>query len=174
MRTLVLDPPPPQLEALLEQRRRTGTDKHDEVWEGVYHVIPVGGIAHSLVAQQLAVLLDAPARAHGLLVSTEFNLASSKDNYRVPDLGVHRDPQPVVWVPTAAIAVEVLSPDDDTWKKLPFYAQHEVDELLIVDPAERSVTWLALREGEYRPIEHSAILDLGASGLVERIDWPHA
>jgi len=173
MRTLVFDPPPPQLEALLDQRRRTGTDRHDEVWEGVYHMIPVAGIVHSLVAAQLAVLLDAPARASGLVVGTEFNLGV-KDNYRVPDLGVHRNPQPAVWVPTAAIAVEILSPDDDTWKKLPFYAQHEVDELLIVDPADRSVTWLALREGEYLPIEHSAILDLGASGLVERIDWPHA
>lgn len=172
MRTLVLDPPPPQLEALLEQRRRTGTDKHDEVWEGVYHMIPGPDIAHALVAQQLAVLFDAPARTHGLVVSTEFNLGSSKDDYRVPDLGVHRDPQLAVWIPTAAIAVEVLSPDDDTWKKLPFYARHEVDELLIVDPAERSVTWLVLREGEYRPIELSEVLELSASALAEQIDWP--
>jgi Uma2 family endonuclease len=171
MRTLVLDPPPPQVEALLEQRRRTGTDLHDEVWEGVYHVIPVGGIAHSLVAQQIGVLLDAPARASGLVVGAEFNLGD-EDDYRVPDLGVHRDPQLAVWVPTAAIAVEILSPDDDTWKKLPFYAQHEVDELLIVDPAERSVTWLALREGEYLPVDRSEILDLTADALAERIDWP--
>jgi Uma2 family endonuclease len=171
MRTLVLDPPPPQLEALLDQRRRTGTDLHDEVWEGVYHVIPVAGIAHSLVAQQIGVLLDAPARANGLVVGAEFNLGG-KDDYRVPDLGVHRDPQLAVWVPTAAIAVEVLSPDDDTWKKLPFYARHEVEELLIVDPAKRSVTWLALREGEHRPTEHSELLDLSASALAQRLDWP--
>lgn len=173
MRTLVLDPPPPQLEELLEQRRRTGVDKHDEVWEGVYHVIPVGNIPHSLVAAQLATLLSPPAHASGLAVSAEFNLGSNKDNYRVPDLGVHRNPQLAVWMPTAVIAVEVLSPDDDTWKKLPFYAQHEVDELLIVDPAARSVTWLGLHEGEYRPIEHSEVLDLGASALAEQIDWPH-
>ncbi len=171
MRTLVLDPPPPQLQELIAQRQRTGVDRHDEVWEGVYHMIPVAGIVHSLVAAQLAELLGAPARANGLVVGTAFNLGS-KDNYRVPDLGVHRDPQLAVWVPTAAIAVEILSPDDDTWKKLPFYARHEVDELLIVDPAEHSVTWLALREGEYRPSDRSAILDLGASALAERIDWP--
>jgi Uma2 family endonuclease len=171
MRTLVLDPPPPQLEEFLEQRRRTGADHHDEVWEGVYHMIPGPDLAHALVAQQLAVLLDAPARAHGLVVSTEFNLGA-KDDYRVPDLGVHRNPQLAVWIPTAVIAVEVLSPDDDTWKKLPFYARHEVDELLIVDPADRSVTWLALREGEYRPIDHSGVLDLSASALAQQIDWP--
>jgi Uma2 family endonuclease len=172
MRTLVLDPPPPQLEALLDERRRTGTDRHDEVWEGVYHMIPVAGIVHSLVAAQLAALLGAPARANGLVVGAGFNLGG-KDNYRVPDLGVHRDPQLAVWVPTAAITVEILSPEDDTWKKLPFYARHDVDELLIVDPSERSVRWLALREGEYRPVDRSEILDLAADALAQRIDWPN-
>lgn len=172
MRTLVLDPLPSQLEDLLEHRRRTGVDHHDEVWEGVYHVIPAAGIAHSLVAAQLAGLLGERARANGLVVGTEFNLGGSKDDYRVPDLGVHRDPQSAVWVPTAAIAVEVLSPDDDTWKKLPFYARQEVDELLIVDPADHSVTWLALRDGEYRPTDRSEILDLSAAALADRITWP--
>jgi hypothetical protein len=171
MRTLVLDPPPPQLQALVEQRRRTGADRHDEVWEGVYHMIPSAGIAHSLVAHQLAVLLDAPARANGLLVGTEFNLGS-KDDYRVPDLGVHRDPQLGARVATAAIAVEILSADDDTWKKLPFYARHEVDELLIVDPSDHTVTWLGLHGSEYRPIDHSAILNLSAGELARQIDWP--
>jgi Uma2 family endonuclease len=172
MRTLVLDPAPPQLQELIAQRQRTGADRHDEVWEGVYHMVPVAGIVHSLVAAQLAALLAASARANGLVVSAAFNLGV-KDDFRVPDLGVHRDPLLVVWVPTAAIAVEVLSPDDDTWKKLPFYAQHDVDELLIVDPAEHSVTWLALREGEYRPSDRSEILDLSADALAERIDWPN-
>ncbi|HEY4918185.1 MAG TPA: Uma2 family endonuclease [Solirubrobacteraceae bacterium] len=172
MRTLVLDPPPPQMEALIAQRQRSGTDLHDEVWEGVYHMIPVAGIAHSLIAAQLAALLGKAARANGLVVGAEFNLGS-KDDYRVPDLGVHRDPALAVWTPTAAIAVEVLSPDDDTWKKLPFYAQHEVDEMLIVDLAERSVTWLALNDGEYRPIDCSEILDLGADTLAGRLDWPN-
>jgi Uma2 family endonuclease len=171
MRTLVLDPQPPQLQELIEHRRRTGADRHDEVWEGVYHMIPTAGFGHSLIAAQLAVLLDAPARAGGLLVGVEFNLGV-KDDFRVPDLGVHREPQRGAWVPTAAIAVEILSPGDDTWEKLPFYARHEVDELLIVDPASHSVTWLGLREGEYRAIDHSEILDLGPSALAERIDWP--
>jgi hypothetical protein len=171
MRTLVLDPQPPQLEALIEQRRRTGADRHDEVWEGVYHMIPTAGIAHSLVAAQLVGLLHAPARANGLVVGTEFNLGSKQD-YRVPDLGVHRDPGLGVRVATAAIAVEIISAGDDTWKKLPFYASHDVDEVLIVDPAERSVLWLALRDGEYRPIDRSEILDLSTSTLAERIDWP--
>jgi len=171
MRTLVLDPPPPQLQALLERRRHTGADRHDEVWEGIYHMIPAASITHSLVAQQLAVLLDAPARANGLVVSAEFNLGSPND-FRVPDLGVHDEPRPGTWVPTATIAVEILSPEDETREKLPFYAAHKVAELLIVDPASHAVTWLALRKDEYRTIARSQILDLSAFDLAERIDWP--
>jgi Uma2 family endonuclease len=161
------------MQELLEHRRRTGADRHDEVWEGVYHVIPAASFAHSLVAQRLGVLLDAPARAAGLVVGTEFNLGV-KGDFRVPDLGVHRSEAHGTWIATAAIVVEILSPHDETWEKLPFYAAHDVEELLIVDPQARSVSWLALRDGEYRAIERSEILDLGASALVERIEWPRA
>jgi Uma2 family endonuclease len=172
MRTLVLDPPPPQLQELLERRRQIGADRHDEVWEGVYHMIPAPGTTHSLVVHQLAVLLDAPARANGLVVSAEFNLGST-NNFRVPDLGVHRELRPGTWITTAAIVAEVLSPEDETWEKLPFYAKHGVDEVLIVDPPSQSVTWLALHEGEYRPIDQSQVVELGASTLTGLIDWPH-
>lgn len=117
-------------------------------------------------------LLDAPARAAGLYVGLEFNVGLSKDDYRVPDLGVHRELRTEKWVPTAAIVVEILSPTDEAWQKLPFYAEHGVDELLFVDPVKRSVTWLALRDGSYDPVEHSALIELSASELAQRIDWP--
>jgi Uma2 family endonuclease len=171
MRTLVLDPPPPQLVELLERRRRMGADRRDEVWEGVYHVVPSPDTAHSLIVSRLVVLLDAPAREADLRVTVEFNMGV-KDDFRIPDLGIHRVTPRGVWLPTAAIAVEVLSPDDETWEKLPFYAEHEVDELLIVDPRARSVTWLALRDGEYRPADESEIVDVSAQELADGIEWP--
>lgn len=69
--------------------------------------------------------------------------------------------------------IEIISPGDESWEKLPFYAAHDVEEVLIVDPQGRSVSWLALEEGgEYRPVEHSGLLDLGAQGLAEQLDWP--
>ncbi len=172
MPTLILDPPPHGLEELFERRRRMGADRHDEVWEGVYHMVPGPGAPHSFVAQRVSVLLDAPARAAGLFVGLEFNVGVSKDNYRVPDLGVHRELRTEKWVPTAAIVVEILSSTDEAWRKLPFYAEHGVDELLLVDPGERSVAWLALRDGSYEPVERSALIELGASELAQRIDWP--
>jgi putative restriction endonuclease len=51
------------------------------------------------------------------------------------------------------------------WDRLPFYAAHRVDELLIVDPQQRSVSWLALQEGEYRPVERSRLIELGTGDL---------
>jgi hypothetical protein len=44
--------------------------------------------------------------------------------------------------------------------------------MLIVDPQERAVHWLGLADGEYRPIERSGLIDLGAAELAQRLDWP--
>ena len=46
------------------------------------------------------------------------------------------------------------------------------NEVLIVDPAERAVVWLGLREGEYRPLQRSGLIDLGPTELAEQLDWP--
>jgi hypothetical protein len=54
----------------------------------------------------------------------------------------------------------------------PTTAAHRVDEVLIVYPQEHAVHWLGLTGGEYRPIERSGLVDLGAIELAQRIDWP--
>ena len=171
--TLVCDPPPAEFKALLERRRSLGQDLLDEVWKGVYHMNPAPHQRHAHIAQQLAVLLDGPAREAGLVpMISIFNLGEPED-YRVPDGGVFRPGSSEVYVPTAELVVEIVSPGDETWQKLGFYAAHDVGELLIVDPQERSVQWLALQTGgEYQPIESSALIALGPAELAERIDWP--
>lgn len=171
MRTVISDPPPADFEALLERRRRWGADRHDEVWEGVLHVIPAPGQAHWMLDQQLAELLGAPARAAGLIAGGEFNLGCI-DDYRVPDRGLHRPEAAGNWCATAALVVEIVSPGDETWEKVPFYADHQVDELLIVDPQKRSVNWVVLKDGEYCPVQRSGLIDLGPLELADRIDWP--
>jgi Uma2 family endonuclease len=173
MPTLVLGAPPPELEALLERRRQAGVDRLDEVWQGVRHVVPGPSIEHADISQQLAELLGPPARAAGLRPTiSEFNLGESEHDFRVPDGGLHRPGAAGIWHATAALVVEILSPDDETWQKLPFFAAHDVDEVLIVDPAERTVTWLALRDGEYEPAGRSGLIELGASELAGQINWP--
>jgi hypothetical protein len=173
MTTLVLGSPPPELEALLERRRRAGVDRLDEVWEGVRHMVPGPSFEHGRVAHQLAVLLDGPARACGLVpVMHEFNLGESEHDFRVPDGGLHRPGAAGEWLQTAAVVVEILSPGDESRQKLGFYAEHHVDEVLLVDPAERKVTWLALRGGEYEAVQRSWLIELGPTELAEQLDWP--
>ncbi len=171
MPTLVMDPPPAEFEALIERRHRLGLDHHDEMWDGVYHMAPAPNVPHALTGGQLAMLLGQATRAKGLYMGLEFNLGV-RDDHRIPDLGIHRERPTGAWVLTAALVVEIVSPNDKSWEKLPFYAAHDVDEVLIVDPGTHSVDWLGLSDGDYHPIERSGLIDLGVSDLVEQIDWP--
>jgi Uma2 family endonuclease len=170
--TLVRDPQPAEFEALLERRRQLGQDLFDEVWEGVLHMNPAPHSSHGRVDAELARLLHEPAREAGLRHTGPINLGEAED-YRVPDRALLRPGPDAVYQPTAAIVVEIVSPEDDTWKKQAFYAAHRVDELLIADPQERRVYLLALQpSGEYAPAEQSELIGLTAAELAEQIDWP--
>jgi Uma2 family endonuclease len=173
VRTLILEPSSAGLDELLERRRASGLDRLDEVWEGVRHMVSAPSGEHADIAQQLAVALDGPSRAAGLIPAMhEVNLGVSEHDYRVPDGGLHRQRPRGVWHATAALVVEILSPDDESWDKLPFYARQGVDEVLLVDPRERTVHWLGLADSTYTPIERSRLIALGAAELAARIDWP--
>ncbi len=172
MATFVRDPEPVELQQLRERRERLGLDHYDEVWEGVLHMNPPPAVEHQYIVQQLYDLLGPLARRVGLVPLFQvFGVGEGRDNYRVPDGGLFRSRPHGVWQETAALAIEVLSPDDETWAKFEFYAAHEIDELLIVDPKERAVQWFALLEGKYKPIDRSGLIDLGPAELAEQIDW---
>jgi Putative restriction endonuclease len=171
MRTVVLGPPPPELDALIARRRSLGLDTHDEVWKGEYHMAPAAHASHGWLDDQLAVLLHPLARAAGLGGTGPFNLGQP-DDFRVPDRGLHRQRPNAVWVSTAAVVVEIESPDDETWDKLDFYAEHGVDELLIVSAEARSVTWLVLTDGRYERVDESRLLGSKSGTLADRIEWP--
>ncbi len=86
--------------------------------------------------------------------------------------GLHRPGTDGVWLPTAALVIEIVSSDDESWVKLPFYAQQGVDEVLIVDPQKRSVDWLR-RVGEgYAAVDRSGLIELDGDELAHLIDWP--
>jgi Uma2 family endonuclease len=172
--TLVLDDPPPrELRELLERRKRSGLHRLDEVWEGVLHMVPAPSHGHASISQQLAELLGPLARASGLEPTmAELNLGEDMEDFRVPDGALHRPGATGTWHPTAALVVEIVSPGDESWQKLPFYAAHDVDEVLIVDPQERTVHWLALDGGEYRETPRSALIELGPTELAEQLAWP--
>lgn len=70
------------------------------------------------------------------------------------------------------MVVEIVSPDDETWDKLGFYAAHTVDKLLIVDPQQRTVTCLGLEAGRYVPLAASGLLRVSTDELAQQIVWP--
>lgn len=171
VRTIVLGERPPELQRLIDLRRSRGQDLHDEVWGGVYHMAPTAHSWHGYLEWQFALAMQPYAQAAGLVATGAFNLGVP-DDFRVPDGGLHRGLPSGVWIDTAALVVEVLSPDDETWEKLPFYARHGVDEVLIVDGHARRITWLARPGGEWLEVTHSAVLDVDVASVIRAIAWP--
>jgi len=171
--TLIRDPQPVEFEQLLERRRALGLDLRDEVWDGVYVMNAAPAEGHGDIAQQLAELLGPHARRAGLVPRLSiFNLGEA-DDYRIPDGGLLRERTNGVYAPTAALVVEIVSPDDESWSKLSFYAARHVDEILIVDLAQHRVDWLKLTSaGKYEPVERSGLIDLGPEALAAELDWP--
>lgn len=158
-------------EAWLARRRAQGLDGRDEVWEGVYHVAPHEHSRNGLLMSQLIALLGRPAHDAGLVTGGAFNLGEHND-FRVPDLGYHRQPfEPVLYVPTAALVIEVLSPGDESEAKLPFYAAHGVDEVWFVDPLARTVVVRALCGTVYTVQQRSDLLGITAADLEQRLTW---
>lgn len=161
----------PQLATLIEQRQRLGHDRFDEVWDGMYVMAPDPTGEHAELAAQLAVLLYPRARSRGLVVTAAFNLGVPRD-FRVPDLGVHRERPRGAWQPSAAVVVEVLSPRDRVYEKFGFYAVHGVDEIVIVRPVEHDVEFWRSRDARYERVEASEVLGVSPETLAGELDWP--
>jgi Uma2 family endonuclease len=171
MATVLLGQPPADFQEALDRRHALGLDLYDEVWEGTYTVAPAPSLGHAILDSQMARILGPFADRAGLVESGPFNLGAPGD-YRVPDRGMHMAPSTGVWTTTAALVVEIVSPDDASWDKLGFYASHGVDEVVIVDPGERSVAWLELRDGTYHAVSHSSVLGTDVEALATAITWP--
>jgi Uma2 family endonuclease len=129
---------------------------------------------HQLLATDLVVYLRRVAERRGMVIAGEagvFDPAITEPlhwSYRVPDLvmatmdrlserGVEG---------AAALVVEVLSPDDESREKIPFYARVGVRELWLIHPFTRAFELYELRERELVPrnpeggVFRSPVLDL--------------
>jgi Uma2 family endonuclease len=168
---VVLGPWPPELQSLIERRHVLGLDLFDEVWEHEYHMAPAAHPWHGIVDRSLAVCLGPLAEARGLIGSGPFNLGSP-DNYRVPDAGYHRGVPNTTFVATAAVVIEVVSPDDETFAKFTFYATHHVDEILVADPIARRIRCWHLRDVAYEEADQSELLGVRIHDLESGIAWP--
>lgn len=173
MKTVVIGPRPAELDAVITRRHALGQDTHDEVWEGDYHMAPAAHQWHGYVQIRLLMALDAFITRSGLTAVLEFNLGDPT-SFRVPDGGVVRELSNSVWVDTAAMVIEVVSPGDESWEKFEFYAAHGVDEVLIADPAERTISIFVRSGTAYDRTDRSQLLAVSAQELHDSIEWPGA
>ncbi len=171
MRTTFVMDPPTEVEDWLERRRALGQDLYDEVWEGEYHVAPAPTWRHADVQAQLIRILGPFADRAGLYVGGPGNIGEGRD-YRVPDLAFLRGREVAVRASTAAIVVEVMSPNDESRAKLPFFFRIGVEEVVLVDPDGRTAEWFARGRDSFEPVDGSALLGITSAELAETIDWP--
>lgn len=134
----------PYMERRLKaERQMSGSDRLDEVWDGVYFMPPLANNEHQFFQTQLAIVLqmalgslDQGTAFAGINVSDREK--GWQKNYRCPDVavvlpgckarncGTH-------WFGGPDFAVEIMSPKDRSRDKLPFYGAVGVRELLLID-----------------------------------------
>jgi Uma2 family endonuclease len=177
MKAVVADVP----EMLMQWRARSGADQWDEMWEGVLHMPPVPNREHQDFEFGLeAWLRQHWARPRGNKVYHQINLSGRSDwthDYRIPDLVLltparsHIDRNEYFQGPPEVV-VEIHSPDDEAYEKLPFYAKLGVPEVWILDRDSKTPEVFILREGEYRqqPPDASGWVASPATGIETRAE----
>lgn len=118
---------------LLEHRRRLGLDKRDERWAGEWRLVNPPKNWHSHLDVDLLMVLGPLAKSRGLRPGTTNGIFGADDDWRVPDQ-VYARPEATygdAGMARAELVVEIRSPGDDSYRKLPFYAER-VREVLIL------------------------------------------
>jgi Uma2 family endonuclease len=166
VRVMWMDAP----EALLDERRRRGLDVRDEMWDGVLHVVPPPGGPHQGLSSEFFLVAGAIAKRRGLVPRMETGLFRAADDYRVPDQ-LYCRPEHLSdrGAEGAELVVEVRSPDDETYRKLPFYAALGVREVLVLHPAPRRAELYRLVEDQLLPVQADAAGELASDVLGVRV-----
>ena len=129
-------------EQIREDRRLRGSDRWDEVWEGVYVMAPLPNDEHQELQAELVAILQVTVKWTGLGdIRAGVNVSDREDwtnNYRCPDVAAFMKGTTAVnrgtfWLGGPDFAVEIVSPDDASRDKLEFYGSVGVRELLVVD-----------------------------------------
>lgn len=128
---------------LLAEREVSGADRYDEVWEGVYVMSPMPNDEHQMLVGRLTRILDEVVADPGLgQVRPGINVSDRveewRTNYRVPDVAVFLKGSRAInhesfWLGGPDLAIEIVSPGDQTRDKLAFYADVATTELLVIE-----------------------------------------
>jgi Uma2 family endonuclease len=172
MRAVLVD-----AESEIDRRRRLGIDKKDELWDGVWHLVNAPKVWHQRLNLDMGYVLLPLARGRGLEPLLDSGVIDDiEKNFRIPDQ-IYARPADVGedGVTSAGLVVEVRSPRDESYEKLPFYAERGVTEVLIVHQ-DRRFELYRLAEGEYHPAKDGRSTVLGVTfstvdGPKLRIAW---
>ena len=156
MATLIIDPHAER--RLRRQRQRNGTDRWDEVWNGVYVMSPLPNDQHQDIGLGIATALRRAVQQNGLGVVRHGTNVSDRrtdwvKNYRCPDVAVFLTGNPAEnlsthWFGGPDLAIEIVSPRDRSRRKLPFYARVATQEVLILDRNPWRLELYRLTNGE--------------------------
>ena len=153
-------------DAELEDRRRRGLDRFDEMWEGVLHIAPSPLYEHQRIVTALAVFLQPICQRHGrgelVLAINVFDEASAQENYRIPDFSfVAKGREQILsrdgirgGGPDAVI--EVRSPYDETYDKFPFFARLGVREVIVIHRDTKQPEIYRLAGSQYVAVQTDA------------------
>jgi Uma2 family endonuclease len=159
MKAVVLEMP----KRWLAERQTSDASQWDEMWEGVLHIANnPSGEQQDIEGDLASYLKRRWARPLGGLVRTQANLTTPDDeadwrsNYRIPDivllspdrLHIDRDTH---MVGAPLVCVEIRSPGDETYEKLPFYAALGVPEVWVIDRHTKRPEVFRLTDGAYQP-----------------------
>jgi Uma2 family endonuclease len=150
---------PVALPDVLAWRKQTGSDQWDEMWDGVLHMPPIPNIEQ----QNLEAVLETYfrhrwARALGAKAYHQVALTPVggwPKNYRVPDLVLLLPQRFAIdrneyFEGAPDVAVEIHSPGDESYEKLPFYAQLGVPEVWIIHRDTKEPEIHVLKRGRSR------------------------
>jgi Uma2 family endonuclease len=148
-------------EHLRAQRIATGADRWDEVWEGTYMMTPLPNIEHQEIAGGLLSVIRQIVDRGQAIVLPGTNVSDRElgweHNYRCPDVAVYLTGTAAKncathWCGGPDFAVEIVSDDDRTRDKIPFYSQVGTRELLIVERDPWRLELLRLDTAELRSV----------------------
>ena len=149
---------------LRAEREAEGLDRWDEVWNGVYLIMPLPNLEHQEIATDLAGDLRPFVKPGGGRVFAGCNVTDIADpaidwrtNFRCPDVAAYLPGNPAIdrgshWYGGPDVAVEIVSRGDRSRQKLAFYARVGVKELLILDRNPWSLELYRLTDGELRSV----------------------
>ena len=166
-------------DSIVRERRRLDIDKQDERWDGEWHFVNPPKLWHPRLNADLLLALAPLAKALGLdpFGDSTGIFADLETDWRIPDQVYARPDQAIEEGLTGAMfVVELRSPGDESYAKLPFYAGRGIPEVLVVHE-DRRFELYRLASGAYEPVGDpatSAVLGVTFStvaGPKLRLTW---